>query len=156
MNELAKQAVDVLMNKNMTLATAESCTGGLLGAMITSVPGVSALYAGGFITYSAQEKHNMLDIPRKLLREQGTVSKKTAKQMAEKAAEKTKADVALSVTGNAGPSASEEKPVGLVYIGCCIDGKTIARKFMFEGSRESIREQAAEAALALLLKKLAV
>ena len=150
----AEKLICLLMKKNMTLATAESCTGGLLGAKITSIPGVSALYAGGFITYSADQKHDMLGVSRKLLKEHGAVCKKTAKQMALGAAEKTGVDVSLAITGNAGPDPSEGKPVGLVYIGICIDGKTVGKKYMFTGGREEIRAQAVDAALTLLYGKL--
>ncbi len=151
---LEEELVHVLMDKNLTLATAESCTGGLLGAHLTTVPGVSAVYAGGFITYTVEQKHAMLGVPMKLLREKGAVAKKTAKAMALGAAQRTGVDCSLSVTGNAGPDPSEGKPVGLVYIGCCVDGKAVGRKFMFKGSREEIREQSVQSALQILLHKL--
>ena len=96
----------------------------------------------------------MLGVPAKVLKELGAVAKKTAKLMAEGAAKKTGTDCAVSVTGNAGPVPMEGKPVGLVYIGYCIDGKAGAKKFQFAGSRNEIREQAADAALALLYRKL--
>ncbi len=151
---IEEELVALLIRENMTVATAESCTGGLLASKFTSVPGVSAVYAGGFVTYATPMKHALLGVSKKVLKEEGAIAKKTAKQMAAGAAEKTGVDCALSVTGNAGPSADEGKPVGLVYIGCCVDGKTIARKYNFEGDRASIREQAANAALELLLNKL--
>ena len=146
--------VRLLMQKNMTLSTAESCTGGMLAQKITSVPGVSSVYAGGFVTYATEEKHKMLGVPRKVLRENGAIAKKTAKQMALGAARQTGTDVAVSVTGNAGPDAAEGKPVGLVYIGVCIDGKAVGRKFLFAGNRKEIREQACAEAMKLLLEKL--
>lgn len=152
--DTAVKLVDLLLERSMTLSTAESCTGGLLASEITSVPGVSAVYAGGFVTYAIQEKHRMLGVPKKTLKELGAISKKTAKQMAAGAAKKTGTDVAISITGNAGPDASEGKPVGLVYIGICIDGKAAGHKFQFEGDRQQIREQAAEAALKLCMEKL--
>lgn len=154
LDETAQELVTILKERNMTLSTAESCTGGMLAERITSVPGVSAVYAGGFVTYATKEKHRMLGVPKKTLKELGAVSRKTAKQMAAGAAEKTRTDVSISVTGNAGPDASEGKPVGLVYIGICVDGKASGKKYMFEGDRQSIREQAAEAALQLCMEKL--
>lgn len=150
----AERLVSLLLENNMTLSTAESCTGGLLASKITSVPGVSAVYAGGFVTYATIEKHKMLGVPKKTLKKLGAVSKKTAKQMASGAAKRTGTDTAISVTGNAGPDASEGKPVGLVYIGICIDGKSSGHKFMFTGDRQSIREQAADMGLKLLAEKL--
>ncbi len=146
--------VRLLMQKNMTLSTAESCTGGMLAQKITSVPGVSSVYAGGFVTYATEEKHKMLGVPRKVLRENGAIAKKTAKQMALGAARQTGTDVAVSVTGNAGPDAAEGKPVGLVYIGVCIDGKAVGRKFLLAGNRNEIREQACAEAMKLLLEKI--
>ena len=150
----AERLAHLLMDRSMTLSTAESCTGGLIAAQLTSVPGVSAVYAGGFVTYATKEKAKMLGVPGKVLKEQGAVAKKTARLMAEGAAKKTGTDCAVSVTGNAVPEPMEDKPVGLVYIGCCIDGKATARKFLFSGSRNEIREQAADAALDLLYHKL--
>lgn len=146
--------VRLLMQKNMTLSTAESCTGGMLAQRITSVPGVSSVYAGGFVTYATKEKHKMLGVPKKILWENGAIAKKTAKQMALGAARQTGTDVAVSVTGNAGPDAAEGKPVGLVYIGVCIDGKAAGRRFLFAGNRNEIREQACAEAMRLLLEKL--
>lgn len=153
--ELAARVVRLLIDKNMTLATAESCTGGLLAAYITTVPGVSAVYAGGFVTYTVKTKKSMLGVSARLLQEKGAVSKKTAKQMAEKAAEQTGADIAVSVTGNAGPDPSEGKPVGLVFIGFSIDGKVTGRKLMLSGNRDEIREQVCRNALQHLYRKLA-
>ena len=147
--ELQEQLVHLLEQKNMTIATAESCTGGMLAAKITSVPGVSSVYAGGFVTYATEEKHKMLGVPRKILRE-----KKTAKLMAAGAARETGTDVAVSITGNAGPEASEGKPVGLVYIGVCIDGKAVGRKYLLEGTRNEIREHACTEAMKLVIGKL--
>lgn len=144
----------LLMKKNMTISTAESCTGGMLAEKITSVPGISAVYAGGFVTYATEEKHKLLGVSRKVLRENGAIAKKTAKQMAAGAARHAGTDVAVSVTGNAGPDAAEGKPVGLVYIGVCVDGKAVGRKYRFSGNRQEIREQACEEAMKLVIEKL--
>lgn len=153
--ELAERVVRLLIEKNMTLATAESCTGGLLAAYITTVPGVSAVYAGGFVTYTVKTKKSLLGVSARLLQEKGAVSKKTARQMAERAAEKTGADIAISVTGNAGPDPSEGKPVGLIFTGFSIDGKVTGKKLMLSGSRDEIREQVCRSALQHLYEKLA-
>ncbi|MDO4284760.1 MAG: competence/damage-inducible protein A [Eubacteriales bacterium] len=142
--------VAMLRERGMTLSTAESCTGGMLAQRLTGVPGVSSLYAGGFVTYTCGEKHRMLGVPKELLREKGAISKKTARAMAAGAAKRTHTDVALSVTGNAGPEPSEDKPVGLVYIGCSVNGRTWARKCRFSGNRQKIRECATAEALTFL------
>ncbi|SDZ79323.1 nicotinamide-nucleotide amidase [Lachnospiraceae bacterium NK3A20] len=151
---IAGTLVQLLLQRNMTLSTCESCTGGLLASKLTEVPGVSAVYAGGFVTYTAETKHKFAGVSNKLLTEVGTVAKKTAKQMAQGTADRAGTDCALSITGNAGPDPSEDKPVGLVYIGCTIDDKTVAKKFLFTGDRQAIREQAANAAMELLLDRL--
>ncbi len=151
---LEASIVELLKEKGMTLSLAESCTGGMLSQRITNVPGVSAVYAGGFVTYTCEEKHRMLGVSKKLLKEKGAVSKKTAKAMAAGASARTYTDAALSITGNAGPEPSEDKPVGLIYIGCCIDGKAKAKKYQFSGNRQKIRESAVAAALTLLRESL--
>lgn len=151
---LEASIVDLLKEKGMTLSLAESCTGGMLSQRLTGVPGVSAVYAGGFVTYTCEEKHRMLGVPKSLLKEKGAICKKTAKAMAAGAAARTHTDAALSITGNAGPDASEGKPVGLVYIGCCIDGKVKAKKYQFSGNRQKIRESAVAAALTMLRESL--
>ena len=156
MEEQARRLVELLLERNMTLSTAESCTGGMLAQMLTAVPGVSAVYAGGFVTYATRQKHDMLGVPKKVLKEEGAIAKKTAKCMALGAAGKTGTDVAISVTGNAGPETQEGKPVGLVYVGICIDGKESAKKFMLEGDRQSIRRQVCLAALELAIDKLEI
>ena len=151
---LEAAVVEMLRGRSLTLATAESCTGGMLAERLTRVPGVSALYAGGFVTYTCEEKHRALGVPKALLREKGAVSKKTAKAMAEGAAARARTDVAVAVTGNAGPAPSEGKPVGLVYIACTVDGRTRARKYQFSGGRQKIRESVTAAALAFLRETL--
>ncbi|MBP3735821.1 MAG: CinA family protein [Lachnospiraceae bacterium] len=148
----AGKAQELLKERGETLTTAESCTGGMLAAYVTSVPGASAVYPGGFVTYSAGQKAAMLGIPEEDLAAWGIVSKETAAAMAAGAAGKTGADAALSVTGNAGPDRLEDKPVGLVYIGCAYRGNVCAREYHFSGSRQEIRLLTAEAAFRLLLE----
>lgn len=146
--------VQLLIERNMTLSTCESCTGGLLAAMITSVPGVSAVYAGGLVTYTVKTKHAIAGVSKKLLRKEGAVSRKTARHMAKNTARRLATDCALSVTGNAGPDPSEGKPVGLVYLGCTVDEQTEVAKYQFSGDRQQIRQQAAEEAIRLLYERL--
>lgn len=137
-----------LKKYHMKLTTAESCTGGLLAGTFMNVPGVSDVYEEGYITYANKSKHKLLGVKKKTLKEHGAVSRQTAKQMAKGAAKAAGADVAISVTGIAGPDGgTEEKPVGLVYIGCFVDGKTRVRKCNFQGDREKVRSQAVQAAM---------
>ncbi len=151
---LQERAVDLLKEKGLSLTLCESCTGGLLASMITGVPGASAVFPGSFVTYSLKQKHRMAGVSATILRKKGAVSAKSARAMARGAAMKTGADLALSVTGNAGPEPSENKPVGLVYIGLYRAGKHMERECMFEGDRSGIRQKACEEALLLLIEEL--
>ena len=136
------------------LATAESLTGGGIGAAITSVSGASKVYAGGIISYSNEVKHRVLKVPTKFLETLGPVSKPVAEYMAADARGILKADVAVSVTGLAGPDGDEfGNPVGTVFIGYADEKTVFAREYHFEGNREEIREQTIEAALALVLEQ---
>ncbi len=145
-----KRVVKVLKERGWQLATAESCTGGMVAERLTGVAGVSAVYHGGFVTYVNDEKRRMLGVPAGLLSVKGAVSRETARRMVLGAAEKCHADCALSVTGNAGPSALEGREVGLVYIGCLVKGRVVVRECHFKGSRNRIRRKAAAMALLLL------
>ena len=137
-----------LKNYNLKLTTAESCTGGLLAGTFLNVPGASAVYEEGYITSANRAKTELLGVKKKTLKKHGAVSKQTAKQMAKGAAFAADADVAISVTGIAGPDGgSEEKPVGLVYIGCYTLGKTRVRECRFTGDRSQIRMQSVKAAM---------
>ncbi len=137
-----------LKKYGLKLTTAESCTGGLLAGTFMNVPGVSDVYEEGYITYANSAKRKLLGVKKKTLKEHGAVSKQTAKQMAKGAAKAAGADVAISVTGIAGPDGgSEEKPVGLVYIGCCVNGKTKVRKCLFSGDRSQIRGLSVQSAM---------
>ena len=151
---LQERAVDLLKEKGLSLTLCESCTGGLLASMITEVPGASAVFPGSFVTYSSGQKHRMAGVSSTILRKKGAVSVKSARAMARGAAMRTGADLALSVTGNAGPEPSEEKPVGLVYIGFYRAGRHTEKEFMLEGDRSSIRHRACEEALLLLIEEL--
>lgn len=140
--------------KGKTLATAESCTGGGIGAALTAVPGSSEVYKGGIISYTNWVKANVLQVPKELLDRFGAVSAPVAKAMAEGARKVLQADVAVSVTGLAGPGGDEfGNPVGLVYIGYSDKDTTVCREYHFQGDRQAVRNQAVEAALKLVLEK---
>jgi len=137
-----------------TLVTAESCTGGGIGATITAVPGSSAVYKGGIISYTNWVKENILHVDRQLLEQYGPVSMPVAKAMAEGASNVLDADIAVSVTGLAGPGGDEfGNPVGTVFIGYSDKKKTYAKQFLFSGSREDVRNQAICEALKLVLEE---
>jgi len=147
-----EQLAELLAKYNYKLTTAESCTGGLLAGTFMNVPGVSALYEEGYVTYANKSKHKLLGVKKKTLKKHGAVSPQCAKQMAKGALKVSGAQVALSVTGIAGPDGgTSEKPVGLVYIGCCVKGKTEVVKCNFEGTRSEIRSQSVQAALELAI-----
>lgn len=145
---LEQAVVRLLAEKKLTLSTAESCTGGLLGEMITSISGSSAVFQGGIISYSNALKHQLLQIPMDVLEGEnapGAVSDITAGLMAENVRRLTGSDIAASVTGVAGPSHSESKPVGLVYIGLAYkNGETFIEKLQLNGGREAIRYRSAK------------
>lgn len=152
---LERAIVEKLRVQELTITTAESCTGGLLAARLISVPGASEVYQYGQITYSNRAKRKFLGVKKKTLEKYGAVSAETAKAMAIGAAALCHADVAISVTGIAGPDGgTEEKPVGLVYIGCQICGEVTVKEFHFKGSREKIRESTVSAALSMLRGRL--
>ena len=136
-----------------TLATAESCTGGMIGQMLTGVPGASAVYKGGVISYWSAVKANVLAVSEADLAQYGPVSEPVAKQMALGVRKLLDADVAVSVTGLAGPDGDEfGRPVGTVFVGYCDDNVSTVKEFHFSGDREEVRNQAAEAALMLILE----
>ena len=139
--------------EGMTLVTAESCTGGGIGAALTAIPGSSAVYKGGVISYTNWVKENILVVDPDLLEHFGAVSMPVAKAMAVGARKLLQADVAVSVTGLAGPGGDEYgNPVGTVYIGCSIEAKTLVREFHFPGDRDAVRCAAVTAALELILE----
>ena len=144
---------DVLSSlKGKTLVTAESLTGGGIGAALTSVSGASAVYKGGIISYTNAVKHDLLHVPMEILDQYGAVSEPVARAMAEGARRVLEADVAVSVTGLAGPSGDAfGNPVGTVFIGYSDSNVTEVKHCLFSGDRESIRNQTIEAALGLVL-----
>lgn len=148
---LEESVVELLAQNKLTVSTAESCTGGLLAGRIINVPGASDIIKEGIVTYSNKAKRLRLGVKKSTLSKYGAVSEQTAKEMVKGVLGLTKADTAISVTGIAGPDGgTEEKPVGLVYIGCSVCGKVTIQKFQFKGSRQKIRESAVTQALTLL------
>ncbi|SFS60127.1 competence/damage-inducible protein A [Marininema halotolerans] len=143
-----------LREKKKTVAFVESCTGGLLTEMVTSVPGASAVLQGGVVAYSAATKHKLADVPNPLIEEHGTISMETSLAMAEGIRKRLDTDYALSTTGVAGPDSVEGKPIGLVYIGIAERGKP-PRSFRLDlgGSRQKIQIRAAKHALFTLLER---
>lgn len=155
MNELATAAIHALCQKGASLSTAESLTGGGIGAALTAVPGSSQAYWGGVISYTDDVKANVLDVPREYLTKLGAVSAPVAEAMAQGARKKLKTDIALSVTGLAGPGGDDfGNPVGTVFIGYCDEKTCFSRKFCFSGSREAVRTQTCAQALRILLEML--
>lgn len=148
---LEQAVVNLLLANHLTVTTAESCTGGLLSAKLTNVPGVSEVFKSGHVTYSNKAKHKLLGVKKPSLDKYGAVSENVAKEMVKGAAASAKADVAIAVTGIAGPDGgSEEKPVGLVYIACSVCGKIKVKAYHFSGNRNKIRENSVIAALTLM------
>ena len=142
--------VEKLNEKNMTIATAESCTGGMIGGCITSVSGASNVYNEGYITYSNEAKEKNLGVSHITLETYGAVSENTAREMADGVRRKANADIGIAVTGIAGPGGgTEEKPVGLVYIGVATQKSVEAHKFIFSGGREEVRKSTVENAVRL-------
>lgn len=152
---LAESVVKLLAEDELTVTTAESCTGGLVAARLVDVPGVSEVFKQGFITYSNKAKRKILNVKKETLKTLGAVSEKTAKEMAKGAILASGADAAIATTGIAGPDGgTEEKPVGLVYIAVSVRGQMYVEEHHFEGDRVAVRESTVEAALALLKKGL--
>ena len=138
----------LLLKNQLTVSFAESCTGGMIAGRFVNVPGVSGAFGTGYVTYSNQAKRKLLGVKKSTLKQYGAVSSQTAKEMAEGALAASGADMAVSVTGIAGPDGgTKEKPVGLVYIGCCVQGRTFVREYRFLRNREKIRESTVAAAL---------
>lgn len=133
-------AAGLLLENNITIATAESCTGGLISEMLTDVPGISKVFMGGAVTYSNEAKMEYLGVKEQTLKSHGAVSRETAAEMAEGIRKRLKTDIGISVTGIAGPGGgTDEKPVGLVYVGLSGDGGTITKELRLSGNRKKIR-----------------
>lgn len=150
--ETLEMAVVRLLKKyELTVATAESCTGGLVAGRIVNVPGASDVFREGFITYSNKAKRKHLDVSKNTIKKYGAVSKETAREMAVGGVFATDSDICVAITGLAGPGGgTEEKPVGLVYMACCLGDNVTVEKYQFKGNREKIREQSVVRALDLV------
>jgi nicotinamide-nucleotide amidase len=149
---LEEQVGTLLVDQGLTLATAESCTGGLVAHRITNVSGSSAYYLGGFVTYSNESKEAFLGVRHETLLAHGAVSEETAREMARGARLRSGADVGISITGIAGPTGgTPEKPVGLVYMALSAADAELCERHLWQGERLSNKEQSAEAALRLVV-----
>ena len=150
MTNLCCNVLNILHGK--TLATAESCTGGWIGKALTCIPGSSAIYKGGIISYTNFVKQHVLNVDSVVLDKFGAVSKETATDMAKGVRNLLQTDVAVSVTGLAGPGGDEfNHKVGTVYIACATEQDLTVREYHFCGDREEVRSQAVKAALELIL-----
>lgn len=149
---LAERLQGVCLGRGLTVALAESCTGGLVATTITAVSGSSGYFLGGVVSYSNEAKTGLLDVPAGALDAHGAVSAQVARAMAAGARSRFGATLAASITGVAGPDGgSEEKPVGLTYVGLSAPGGVDVRRFQFTGDRDGNREAAARAALEWLI-----
>jgi len=146
---------DELKKQHLTIATAESCTGGLLAHQLTNVSGSSAYFDRGVVSYTNTSKTELLDVPKTLLKTYGAVSEQVAQAMAEGIRTRANVDIGASTTGIAGPTGgTKDKPVGLVYIGVATSRRVVVKRFLFSGDRLTVKDQACEAALQVLLETL--
>jgi len=150
--DLTKTLAQILLSRNWTVSLAESCTGGLVCASLTELAGSSEWFERGYITYSNEAKTECLDVSAQLIESHGAVSEHVAKAMAEGARINSGSDVAISITGIAGPAGgSAEKPVGTVCFGWATENQTLTKTMCFDGDRQMVRQQAAEFALTELI-----
>ncbi|MBO5778024.1 MAG: CinA family protein [Clostridia bacterium] len=155
MKDSARTLVALLKEYGLTVTTAESCTGGLVSAAITSVPGSSAVLDGAIVTYAPSVKGRFLDIDPAILYEVGVVSAECAEAMAKGAAALFAADCAIALTGYAGPTGGDpENPVGTVYVAVSVLGTVTVEKLSLDGDRDEVREGAAKEAISLLCRKI--
>lgn len=146
---------DLLTARDLWLAVAESCTGGLISHRITNIPGASTFFRGAIVSYANEAKMALLGVQKSTLEQFGAVSEQTVKEMAQGVRNLLSADFGLAVSGIAGPGGgTPEKPVGTTWIGLSAEGEEISQRFLFQGDRHQIKEQAAHAALDLLLRYL--
>ncbi len=153
--KLKQKLFELLKEKNLKISTAESCTGGMIGACLTSIPGISSYYGYGFVTYSNEAKQKLIGVKEETLNKFGAVSAQTVLEMAEGALKVSRADIAVSVSGIAGPGGgTKEKPVGLVYIGLAYKEKQLFNKFIFKGNRDEVRQQTVNMAFEMIIKQI--
>lgn len=150
---MIEQIVAKLNESHMTVAVAESCTGGMISSTLVDVPGVSGCFAEGYVTYSNEAKEKNLGVSHETLAAFGAVSRETAAEMSAGVRAKANATFGLATTGIAGPDGgTAEKPVGLVFISCSGPDGVFTEKYIFSGGRSSVRQQATRAAFDLLLR----
>jgi nicotinamide-nucleotide amidase len=155
--DLAARVIAACKSQELTLTTAESCTGGLIAGALTEIPGSSTVFECGYVTYAYDAKIALLGVAKEVLAAHGAVNETVARQMAEGALERSGAKVAIAVTGIAGPGGgSPEKPVGLVHFGCAQLGfETLHLREIFPGDRTAIRLASVRTALDLVLRRIA-
>lgn len=154
---MINEVISYLIENKITVATAESCTAGLISAKIGDFSGVSEIFSQGFVTYSNEAKEKNLGVPHEILKEYGAVSEQTARAMAEGICKVTGARLGLSATGIAGPTGgTADKPVGLVYMGVCLDKKTTVVGKVFSGTRSEVRNQTVEEIFKEVKKRLQI
>ena len=149
--ELLNKISSILKEKKLKIATAESCTGGLIAHTLTNISGSSEYFDRGIVSYSNRAKKELIDVPEKILEKYGAVSKQVAEAMALGVRKKSKVDIGLSSTGIAGPTGgTKDKPVGLVHIAISTENKTYSKKFLFSGDRLQNKISTCNAALQML------
>lgn len=151
---VGKQIIDILTQSKRTIVTAESCTGGMIAAALTDIPGASAALYGGFVTYSNSAKDKMIHVPPRVIEDYGAVSNQVARAMADGARNTARADIAVAATGIAGPDGgSDKKPVGLVYVAVSSELATVVIEHRFgDIGRDAIRKATVDAALDLVMQ----
>ena len=148
---MEEEILKLLKTYHLTITTAESCTGGLIAAKLINMPGMSSQLEEGYITYSNAAKERLLHVSHDTLSRFGAVSSQTAEEMARGARKRANADLSIVSTGIAGPDGgTDEKPVGLVYLGCCLFDTVKVERHLFTGGRQEVRQKSAEAALSLV------
>jgi nicotinamide-nucleotide amidase len=152
--ETAKLAVGLLAARSQTVATAESLTGGLVAAALTTVPGASAVFRGGIVAYAADLKHSLLGVAPELLARVGTVHQEVALAMARGARDHLSADVGLATTGVAGPDPADGQPIGTVHIAVASANSTMHARLSMDGTRAEIRQATVDHVLELLVRAL--
>ena len=149
--KLVNKISSILKEKKLKIATAESCTGGLIAHTLTNISGSSDYFDRGIVSYSNRAKKELLDVPGEMLKKYGAVSKQVAEAMAKGVRKKSNVDIGISSTGIAGPTGgTKDKPVGLVYIGISTEEKTYSKKFLFSGDRLQNKNNTCHAALQML------
>jgi|WetSurMetagenome_2_1015567.scaffolds.fasta_scaffold522528_2 PncC family amidohydrolase len=150
--DIVRRAHDLFIEKGLTLSVAESCTGGLISHLLTLLPGASAFFRAGVVSYSEEMKKKILGVSSDVISAYGVVSEQTAREMAEKVRALTATDFSVSTTGNLGPDVLEGKEMGLVYIGISKTGRTFSKELRLKGNRGQNKETAALEALVFLIE----